>query len=409
MAKKRSVREEYMQKLQLYRDQFQRGSRYIRKSTNIKSILESARQLWYDENVSKLMDANKDLVGCHSGVVDLRTQELRRDPHDYVSKRVDANFQGIDHPSPDIDAFFSSVFDHDAEVIRYMQKLFGYSLTGHIREQKMIVCHGVGSNGKGIMVEMMQRVFGDYGLAMDKDCVIKGKRPQSEGAASSHIAALKGKRLATCEETEEDCVLNEENVKVATGNAIITCRELYSKQMQFEPTHQIVLITNHRPKFNSDGEAMKRRMVLVPFDMQYKEVSDFDANNPSHRLKDLELASKLAEPEARDQLFAWLLRGVRMWYEEHLGEPPAKLKEATKQYIEENDSIGNFIREYCEKGSGYYISTTEFKTAFEAATETTISAQKLAEKMKNKGYVVEQMRTEDGRHRLFKKIRLSPA
>lgn len=406
-TKRRGGTTEYIDKLQEYKDQFQKGSRYIRKSNNVDTIVKIAKQILYDDDIAKKMDADKDLLGCTDGVIDLRTQTLRRQSDDYVSKQVNASFRSIDYPSPDIEAFFDSIFDHDADVVKYMQKLFGYALTGHTTEHKMIVCYGVGANGKSVMVNTVQSLFADYGVSMHKDCIIKGRR-QSEGAAASHIMVLQGKRLAVCEETEEDCVLNEENVKAATGGSIISCREMYGKQTQFEATHQALLVTNNKPRFNSDSEAMRRRMVLVPFEMRYKDVSEFDTNDPTHRLKDPELSQRLAEPEARDQLLSWLLRGTKMWYEERLGEPPLKLLEATRQYIEENDSIGIFIKEHCEKGAGFYVITSEFKQTYEAATETTITPQKLAEKMKAKGYMCERVRVGENRPRVFKNLRLVP-
>lgn len=69
-------------------------------------------------------------------------------PDDFVSKAIETNYLGLDYTCHDIEEFFNSIFD-DQHVVEFVQRLLGYGITGHTREQSLVMMTGVGSNGKG--------------------------------------------------------------------------------------------------------------------------------------------------------------------------------------------------------------------------------------------------------------------
>jgi putative DNA primase/helicase len=111
---------------------------------------------------SDFWDRDIWLLGTPGGTVDLRTGELRPSrKEDYITKSTAV--------APDFDAN-KSVFDHflqeitlgDDDLQRYLQRIFGYSLTGSTREQKLFFAYGPGGNGKSVLVNTCGSIMGDY-------------------------------------------------------------------------------------------------------------------------------------------------------------------------------------------------------------------------------------------------------
>jgi phage/plasmid-associated DNA primase len=48
----------------------------------------------------------------------------------------------------------------DAETIAFVQRYFGYCLTGHVREQKFLYLFGSGGNGKNLIAEVIAEIMG---------------------------------------------------------------------------------------------------------------------------------------------------------------------------------------------------------------------------------------------------------
>ena len=124
---------------------------------------------------------------------------------------------------------------------------------------------------------MLTTVLGaDYYLSMERDVIFQNDKKSSTGQASAHLAKLEGRRIAVLDDADEGGVLNDGVIKQMTGGALMTCRMLYSNPVSFQPTHLPILLTNHRPRMNIDDEAMKRRLVMVPFLNVYKPGHELD-------------------------------------------------------------------------------------------------------------------------------------
>jgi len=115
-------------------------------------------------------------------------------------------------------------------------------------------------------------------------------------------------RLATTIEIDEDVKLNEAKTKQLTGGDRITARAMYGHFTEFDPTHKLFLIANHKPHIRSQGMAMWRRIKMIPFRVII----------PEHK-KDKDLLEKL-RAERREFLPGG--SGVPKVLSEGLPEPP---------------------------------------------------------------------------------------
>ncbi len=145
-------------------------------------------------------------------------------------------------------------------------------------------------------------------------------------------------------------------------------------------------MTNHRPKFNTDDIALLRRTVVVPFQLSFKGPESLDINNPTHRPIDKTLCQRITEPDCLQQMLTWLVRGAIDWYREGLPTVPDRMSGSLTEYLQENDSLQAFIDEECTKVEGAHVETKVFKAAFETYIGQSVQIQKLAGKMRTKGF-----------------------
>ena len=95
--------------------------------------------------------------------------------------------------SPQYAAFLSEIFRGDAELVEFVQRLAGYSLTGDVRERIFPVLWGAGRNGKSTLLELLQELLGDYAMSTPPETLVNRR----EGAIPNDLARLRGAVLAT--------------------------------------------------------------------------------------------------------------------------------------------------------------------------------------------------------------------
>ena len=189
--------------------------------------------------------------------------------------------------------------------------------------------------------------LGDYAHAGTVELLLGRHRP---GAATPDVADLRGRRLVTVAETREDGRLAAERVKALTGGDPITARHLYAQPFTFQPSHTTWLLTNHRPRVDDDGDAIWRRLLLVPFTVTI----------PEHE-RDPELGHRL-ELEA-DGILAWIVQGAAD-YLAHGLNPPASVRAATDEYRQTEDAFAAWLDECTELDPEAFTPTARLRASY---------------------------------------------
>jgi len=372
-------------------DRFKTGRNYIKKAGSVNNIAECYKQLYFDSTAEEKLNINKDILVVKNGVIDLKTGLLREGKEsDYTTIMLNVEYTQNTN-TPDISAFFGSIFNDDQELILYMQKLLGYAMTGHTSEQIWCIFTGEGSNGKSLLMSIIEKLMGpSYYKVAPYEVFFKCDRKTQAGGATAHLSTLKDARICVKEEADPTDSLNIELVKMLSGESTITSRGLYEKTfLSFVPTVLPILLCNHKPAFDVDDYAMTRRIVVIPFNNIYVDINDskrpYDKKNPRHRIRDNALRSKLMLDNQQEQLLNWLVQGAVKWYNEGLGEQPQVAKDAFSNYFTENDKLGRFL-DNCQKGPELYVPAKDFKQAFEEQTDIKIKQAELIEMMKKRGF-----------------------
>lgn len=211
----------------------------------------------------------------------------------------------------------------------FLQRWFGYCLSGFWSEQVLLLFFGHGANGKSTLVELMRWLFGSYAVVLPPESLMQDDR-RSGGQATPDLARLPGARLVPVSEFKQGAKLDEGLVKRLTGGESMPVRHLNQGFIEFDPEFKVILSSNHLPKIRGRDEGIWRRVLLVPFEQSIPR----DERDP-------ELLSKLKE-EA-DGVLAWCVEGWRQYVSKGLAPPP-QVQDATKSYREEQDPLGMFIQ-----------------------------------------------------------------
>jgi putative DNA primase/helicase len=226
--------------------------------------------------------------------------------------------------------FLHGVFDGDDELISYVQRAIGYTLTGSNTEELLFVCYGHGSNGKSLLHNIISRIMADYSKGAPADILIQ-KQGANAGAASPALAMLAGVRMLGINETGTGDRLDEQALKTLAGREAITARPLYGSYFTFVPQFSPWLRTNHKPVITGTDHAVWRRLALVPFKRQF-----------SGEERDNGLEPKLwAE---RDGILAWAVKGAVAWCAGGIQLCKTALDEV-QAYRRESDLLSQFLDE----------------------------------------------------------------
>lgn len=323
-------------------------------------------------------DADLLSLGVANGVVDLRTGDFRcAKPEDRVTKHLPVRFDA-GAKCPRFERFLDEIFGSDVELIEYVRKAIGYTLTGSVQEQCLFACFGRGRNGKSTLLEIIFYIAGDYGI----DLPFSVLEAKNYGSAPGEGVNLPGARFAKVVEVREGRRLDEARVKSWTGGDTITVRPLYRNSFSFQPTHKLWLAFNHKPEISDDSNAMWRRVRLIPFTRTFN----------SH-----EADKSLLEELKREApgILNWAIAGCLAWQKDGL-QPPKAVEDATSEYETESDPLAPFFEDCCEMGDTFKVNKALLYAAYQVWCTTNkekpFSRKAFVHKVKSRGFA-------DGRNR----------
>ena len=279
-------------------------------------------------------DANAWLLNTPDGVVNLETGEMG--PHDpaYLMTKCTAIAPGHVDGCPQWRQFLDRVTGNDRQLEAYLKRSAGYWLTGLTREHAMWFLYGTGRNGKGVFLNTLVRIMGDYAMTASPDTF-------TEAGSRQHLtvlARLQGARLVVSQETEEGIPWAEARIKSVTGGDPITANHMRQDPFTFMPQFKLAIAGNHKPGLRSVDEAIRARLNLTPFTVTI----------PASE-RDPGLSEKLWE-EAPG-ILAWMIEGCADWRAVRLQPPPA-VSQATEEYFDSEDAIALWIADCCEVKQG---------------------------------------------------------
>ncbi len=325
-------------------------------------------------------DRDPWLLNTPAGTVELKTGQMRKHRReDYITKTT-AVAPDASRTCRQWGKFIEQITGHDPELAVFLQRMFGYALTGSTQEQCLFFCYGRGANGKSVLLNTASSILTDYHTTAPIETFTASHTERHP----TELAGLRGARLVTAIETEEGRRWDETKIKTLTGGDKIAARFMRGDFFEYTPQFKLIIAGNHKPSLRTVDEAIRRRFHLVPFTVTIP---------PEKRDKDLAEKLKVEWPG----ILQWMIDGCLAWQRHGLNPPPA-VREATAEYLEAEDAIATWIADCCARDPDAWESSTRLFQSWcawaKVAGEPIGSQRAFAQKLQDR---LQPQRTENAR------------
>ncbi len=322
---------------------------------------------------SEDFDRNPLLLGVRNGVYDLMAHTLREaKPTDYITKQIHVDYDP-NAKCPLWEKFLNDVFQGNQDLIRFVQRAVGYSLTGTTEEQVFFYCYGTGGNGKSVFFKVLKALFGDYAKTTNFGLF------SPNASHTDAMMDLDGARLVLVNEVNKLAV---EFLKAVAGGDEITGSRKYEHTRSFTPTFKVWLASNHQPDVEDKTDGFWRKVVLIPFNAKFEGSR-----------RDPRIADKLLQE--LPGILNWAIEGYKAWAKHGL-MIPGVARESVLEWRSEADPIFAFLQT-CPKGEGYKTKASKLYEAYKDFCEQNnyepITSTAFGRAMKSHGFTCTHERT----------------
>jgi P4 family phage/plasmid primase-like protien len=354
----------------------------------VDGVITFLPSMYKDEDLCEKMDEQRHLFAFQDKVLDLNTMEARDiEPTDYISINT-----GYPYPTKrnleareELIECLRSIFETNEEIeshpdslgamTQYALEHISTCLCGNNKYERFYIWTGKGGNGKGVLSEIVKRCLGQYYHPIPHTIITKMN--DKKDSACPPLAKAKGKRFVQFSEPEAEDKFQVGIVKELTGGDQITARDLYKTTIIYKPQWSLYGQTNNIPKLNRADGGAGRRIRVIPFVFSFVA----DPTEPHQKAINLELKDKIVKNEGwRDEFILLLVEAYVRVKNIGLTEPEVVL-EASKEYMEDNNPVGSWLRQYYVTGldpndSRYWISASELIEKYKEDTKHPISAER---------------------------------
>jgi P4 family phage/plasmid primase-like protien len=322
------------------------------KTTTFKNnVMKECRELFFDEQFTKKVDATKELIAFNNGVLDMTdtSKFVFRNglPEDYISFSTEIDYDPdrayYDYPEwPAIQSFINQVLP-DPEVRLYFIRHLATCLMGGNKAQKFHILTGSGSNGKSMLMNLVSKALGDY-AAVVPISLFTQKRGKS-GAAAPEVIRLKGRRFVTMQEPDEKIALNTGLMKEISSCEKMYARDLFKSGCEFEVQAKFHLACNEKPEINTTDGGTWRRLVVVNYTSKFVD----KPCEPHHYPIDETIQASVISKDWATPFLNYLVTILKEGNGFHKLPTPTKVLEYTSEYRNDTDGIARFLSEKTEE------------------------------------------------------------
>ena len=317
------------------------------------------------------------LLNAPNCVVDLSTGEaLQHDPS-YKFTKVTGTEYDREAQCPEFLKHFEE-WQPDPEIRSWLHRLMGMALTGH-QEQLINIFYGFGADGKSTFTNIASAVLNDFAVMTKADTWMRSKFSGGGDAPRPDKTRLRGARLVLSTETGFDAMLDEVSVKGFVGGDPIAERALRRAPIEFKPSAALIFTTNNLMRIKDLSRGIQRRVRLIPWNANIL---------PENQILDLD--QKLLREEGPG-IFRWFVKGAQAYLEQGLKDTPRSIAEQSKQYLESEDEMAEFIEANCDQSDPEaLILKADLALKYNEWAEMThtcqLSAHKLSRELKRRGF-----------------------
>jgi putative DNA primase/helicase len=237
--------------------------------------------------------------------------------------------------------------DHRIEVL---QEFLGWSMSPQrIKLDKFLIMEGAGANGKSTILEVWVAVLGENNVS---------HVPLSEFGGEFRLHAMAGKLANIASDMTRVEKIEEGLLKELTSGDKVQVNRKHKDPISMVPTARLIFATNALPPINDKSDGVWRRMIAMPFFVQFSEAE-----------QDRERASRLAEEELPG-IFNWALEGLRRLVRNDGFTECDVCRESVSEHRMHSDPFAQFVDERCTRGVHLREPTAALYSAYRSFCKT---------------------------------------
>lgn len=340
----------------------------VKNANTIRGVQKYLGGLYSNSSFFELLDSNKHLFAFNNGVYDFSTQEFRPiRPEDYISITCGYDYNPESNAAirDDILKWFGSMFE-TTEMRDYFLRKLAYLMNGEKMFQEFDMWQGKGSNGKSLIIRLLENSFGPYCQNLPVTYFTEDSKTGKEAPLPA-LAECRGARVVWCSEPESGSTLQAGFMKRISGDDTIKTRELYKSNFSFRAQFGVIMLLNEFLKLPRSSEfyAIQRRIRVIHFPFQFmdKPVAD------NHRLINRDYEKLIASAEWRNEFISLLIdiynKEIRTMKSFDF---PIQVKEITDSFFEENNPIAVWLKKNfdCNADQQYKFTPSELVNVYNA-------------------------------------------
>jgi P4 family phage/plasmid primase-like protien len=228
----------------------------------------------------------------------------------------------------------------DDEVTRYLVYALGSALLGDNRFQVIFFLSGPTASGKTTLLQIVSTVLGDLAHEARPELITRG----TAGRHGRHEASIRGRRLVTIGESNDQLVLDENQLKILTGQRRQSVDVIYQEELTGALISATIFVANNgMPEVSHLDGALRRRIWVIPM----------GESIPEHE-RDPLAAEKIAAAESEGilSLLVWAAREVMASEGRLLYLAPAAVTAKTRAYELASNTALAWALERCGSVNG---------------------------------------------------------
>lgn len=314
--------------------------------SNLRNLIESAKSEPAIPIEPDVLDVNPWLLNCNNGTIELQTGGLFFHDKNHLNTKIAPVAYDPNASCPTWMAFLFRVMDGRMDLVEYLQRAVGYTLTGDTSEHCLFLLHGAGRNGKSTFIDVVHAMLGSYANTSEFSTWLEKK----SDAVRDDLADLQGARFVSASEADSGRRLSEAIVKQASGGDLIKARFLFGKYFSYQPQFKLYLATNHKPVIRGQDNGIWSRIKMIPFEVTIP-------------IGERDKALKFKLFQELPGILAWAMRGCLEWQQRGLQEPAA-IVAATDAYRREMDTLAGFFQDCVVELPGHRTQATSLYQAY---------------------------------------------
>ncbi|MFZ0862054.1 MAG: phage/plasmid primase, P4 family [Candidatus Sulfotelmatobacter sp.] len=359
-----------------------------KSNKKIKDALErSEKRACFARDYSDF-DRHEQFFHVANGEYNLETGTLVDHHPDFLATKGSKIKYDPTAECPGFEKYLREVMGGNENLIAYLRRCVGYTLTVATGEAAMFILTGRGGTGKTTFLNVLRGVLGTYAKRAQRGTFMAKRGDEGQ---PFDYAGLEGCRAFISSETEEGKQIAVSKVKELTGNeeSLTACRK-FKDSYEFKPKCKVWLACNDFPKAPAGDEALWDRLKPIPFNVRFRDTKE--------EVKDL--SAKLIEEEGSG-ILNWALRGLEEYMEIGLAVPE-EAKQCAEELREEQDFLGRFLEERTAKtyDNAEMVKTSKLYETFRSHADITgegrgWTRQRFNAEMRSKGYEDKKVRVGD--------------